>query len=117
MSGSRPVLTAPVTRVPVSTRLAALDAFRGATMLLMVLVNNAGGPRSYQQLEHSTWNGWTLTDTVFPAFLWMVGVALTLSLGKRLQDGRAASGLVLSVLKRACLLYVLGVSLYLAPQF
>jgi predicted acyltransferase len=86
-------------------------------MLLMVLVNNAGGPRSYQQLEHSPWHGWTLTDTVFPAFLWMVGVALTLSLGKRLQDGRAASGLVLSVLKRACLLYVLGVSLYLAPQF
>src|SRR3954452_16474202 len=97
--------------------ITALDAFRGATMLLMVLVNNGGGPHSYQQLEHSPWNGWTLTDMVFPAFLWMVGVAITLSLGKRLQDGRAAAGLLLPIAKRACLLYGLGFALYLAPHF
>ena len=68
-------------------RLLSLDAFRGAIMALMVLVNNGGGPESYAQLQHSKWNGWTLTDFVFPSFLWMVGVAITLSLGKRLASG------------------------------
>ena len=117
MSSPSPVLTAPGVIVPASTRLTALDAFRGVTMLLMVLVNNAGGPRSYQQLEHSPWNGWTLTDTVFPSFLWMVGVAITLSLGKRRQAGMAASRLMLSLVKRASILYLLGFALYLAPHF
>jgi predicted acyltransferase len=86
-------------------------------MLLMVIVNDGGGPRSYGQLEHSAWNGWTMTDTVFPSFLWIVGVAITLSLGKRLQAGVAASSLVPQILKRATILYLLGFCLYLAPQF
>src|SRR3954469_1481954 len=112
MSGSRPVLTAPVTGVPASTRLIALDAFRGATMLLMVLVNNGGGPRSYQQLEHSAWHGWTLTDTVFPSFLWMVGVAITLSLGRRLQAGVPAVTLLPAIVRRSAILFLLGFLLY-----
>ena len=71
-----------------SSRLVSLDAFRGATIALMVLVNNAGsGHDSYRQLEHAPWHGWTITDTVFPSFLWIVGVAITLSLGKRLAAG------------------------------
>ncbi len=117
MSFPSPVSAAPIAGVPVSTRLTALDAFRGAAMLLMVLVNNGGGPRSYVQLEHSPWNGWTLTDTVFPSFLWIVGVAITLSLGKRLQAGIAASSLVPQIVKRAVILYLLGFALYLPPQF
>src|SRR6266567_6133088 len=60
------------------SRLVALDAFRGATIALMIIVNNAGGPTSYGPLKHSAWNGWTMTDTVFPAFLWIVGVSITL---------------------------------------
>jgi predicted acyltransferase len=117
MSSPSPVSAAPIAGVPASTRLTALDAFRGATMLLMVLVNDGGGPRSYGQLEHSRWNGWTLTDTVFPSFLWIVGVAITLSLGKRLQAGTAASSLVPQIVKRAAILYLLGFALYLAPDF
>ncbi len=101
----------------VTTRLTALDAFRGAAMLLMVLVNNGGGPHSYSQLEHSEWNGWTLTDTVFPSFLWIVGVAITLSLGKRLQSGIAAGSLIPQIVRRAVILYLLGFALYLAPSF
>jgi predicted acyltransferase len=108
---------ASIAGVRTSMRLTALDAFRGAAMLLMVLVNNGGGPRSYGQLEHSQWNGWTLTDTVFPSFLWIVGVAITLSLGKRLQAGIAASSLVPQIVRRAVTLYLLGFALYLAPNF
>ena len=100
-----------------STRLTALDAFRGAAMLLMVLVNDGGGPRSYGQLEHSDWHGWTLTDTVFPSFLWIVGVAITLSLGKRLQSGVRPGSLVPQILRRSLTLYAIGFVLYLLPNF
>lgn len=117
MSSPSSVSVPPVLAASASTRLTALDAFRGAAMLLMVLVNNGGGPRSYRQLEHSAWNGLTLTDTVFPSFLWIVGVAITLSLGKRLQVGVAASSLVSQIFRRAVTLYLLGFALYLAPDF
>jgi hypothetical protein len=69
-------------------RLLALDAFRGATMALMVLVNTPGdGRHVYAPLEHAEWHGWTPTDVVFPSFMWIVGVAMTLSLGRRLAEG------------------------------
>ncbi|MGH9696098.1 MAG: heparan-alpha-glucosaminide N-acetyltransferase domain-containing protein, partial [Bryobacteraceae bacterium] len=75
-----------------TSRLISLDAFRGATMALMVLVNNAGdGNNVYGPLSHSEWNGWTITDVVFPTFLWIVGVAITLSVGSRLERGVARS--------------------------
>ncbi|MGD0579399.1 MAG: DUF5009 domain-containing protein [Bryobacteraceae bacterium] len=102
----------------VAQRLVSLDAFRGATMALMVLVNNSGDWRhTYAPLSHSSWNGWTITDVVFPSFLWIVGVAITLSLGARLARGIAKSKLMLQVLRRAAILYVLGLLCYLLPNF
>lgn len=97
-------------------RLISLDVFRGATMALMVLVNTPGdGAHTYGPLEHADWNGWTLTDTVFPSFLWIVGVAITLSLGKRIADGAARRTLFMQVLRRAAILYVLGLVVYAYP--
>jgi predicted acyltransferase len=62
------------------SRLTSLDAFRGATIASMILVNNPGSwTHVYAQLEHSVWHGWTFTDLVFPFFLWIVGVAIALS--------------------------------------
>ncbi len=50
-------------------RLVSLDAFRGATIAGMILVNNPGTWGAiYPQLEHSAWNGWTFTDWIFPFF-------------------------------------------------
>jgi predicted acyltransferase len=100
-----------------ATRLVALDALRGATIALMVMVNNAGGPQSYGPLKHSSWNGWTLTDTVFPAFLWMVGVSITLSLGKRLAAGVPRSQLLGPIFRRAAVLFVFGLAIYAFPEF
>jgi predicted acyltransferase len=96
-------------------RLLSLDVFRGVTILLMVLVNNGGGPVSYRQLEHSEWNGWTLTDCVFPSFLWIVGVAITLSLGKRLKFGDPPSQLLPKILRRTVILFLLGLLTYVYP--
>jgi predicted acyltransferase len=98
-------------------RLLSLDVFRGATMALMVLVNNGGGPGSYPQLEHSEWDGWTLTDTVFPSFLWIVGVAIALSLSKRLSAGVSRSTIARQTFRRAAILYCLGLLIYLYPVF
>jgi predicted acyltransferase len=100
---------------PASQRLLSLDAFRGLTILFMVLVNNGGGPQSYSQLEHAAWNGWTLTDTVFPSFIWIVGVAITLALGRKLESGELPSKLLPKIFQRAAILYVLGLLVYAFP--
>jgi predicted acyltransferase len=90
-------------------RLLSIDAFRGATMALMVLVNNAGdGDASYAPLQHSQWNGWTITDVVFPTFLFIVGISITL----------ASRAVVLThVFRRTAILYALGLLVYLFPYF
>jgi predicted acyltransferase len=65
---------------PAAARVSSLDAFRGLTMALMVVVNNPGTWSAvYWPLEHAEWNGWTPTDLVFPFFVFIVGVSLTLS--------------------------------------
>ena len=99
-----------------SSRSVALDAFRGAAIALMILVNN-GGDTVYPQLEHAAWNGWTLADTVFPSFLWITGVALTLALTKRLQAGASRMDLFLQVCRRSAILYALGLLVYAFPYF
>ena len=53
-----------------SERLVSLDAFRGLTMALMIVVNTAGSGAIYYQFIHAEWNGWTVADTVFPSFLY-----------------------------------------------
>ena len=99
-------------------RLTSLDAFRGATMALMVLVNTPGdGRHVYPPLEHSEWNGWTPTDVVFPSFLWIVGVAITLSLTRRIESGVPRGRLFAQALRRAAILYVFGLAVYAWPDF
>jgi predicted acyltransferase len=104
--------------VPGQGRLVSLDAFRGATIALMVVVNTAGDSHNtYAPLRHADWNGWTPTDTVFPSFLWIVGLTLTLSLGKRLNQGIPRVRLFGQVLRRAAIIYALGLFLYGFPHF
>jgi predicted acyltransferase len=99
-------------------RLAALDAFRGLTIALMILVNTPGdGRHVYAPLQHAEWHGWTITDAVFPSFLWIVGAAIALSLGKRLAAGESKGRILAQAARRAAMLYALGVFLYLFPAF
>ena len=104
--------------IPATQRLVSLDAFRGAVMAFMIIVNNNGSEHdAYAQLRHAEWHGWTLTDTVFPSFVWIVGVSITLSLGKRLGAGVPRSRLLVTVLRRAAILFVLGMAVYAFPHF
>ncbi len=99
-------------------RLLSLDAFRGATMALMILVNTPGdGKHVYWPLEHAEWHGWTPTDVVFPSFLWIVGLAMTLSLGRRLERGDSRAVLFRQAARRAAILFVLGLIVYVYPEF
>jgi predicted acyltransferase len=111
-----PAAVPPAT--PASSRLVSLDAFRGAVIALMVIVNTPGdGSHAYAPLNHAEWHGWTITDVVFPSFLWIVGVAMTLSLAKRVAAGVPRSQLFLQVLRRAAILYAFGLFLYGFPRF
>ena len=108
-------MTSPQTGL---SRLVALDAFRGAIIALMVVVNDPGSGRdAYGPLQHAEWNGWTITDVVFPSFLWIIGVAITLSLAKRMESGVPKSQLFGQVLRRGAILFVLGLLVYLFPKF
>ena len=69
-------------------RMVSLDVFRGATIAAMILVNDPGSwSHIYPPLEHAEWNGWTPTDLIFPFFLFIVGVSMTLSFASRIARG------------------------------
>ena len=105
-----------VTSGPTSQRLVSLDVLRGLTVALMILVNNAGdGKVSYAQLRHSAWNGCTLTDVVFPLFLFIVGASIFLSFRRRLKQKVVRGVIVLQVLKRALLIFAIGLLLNALP--
>ena len=58
-------------------RIYSIDVFRGLTISLMILVNNPGNwGHVYAQLRHASWHGCTLTDLVFPFFLFLVGASI-----------------------------------------
>lgn len=99
------------------SRLVSLDVFRGGTIAAMILVNNQISPEAYKPLEHAEWHGWTFTDLVFPSFLWIVGVAMTLSLAKRVARGDDRGRLLGHVLKRALWIFGIGLALNLIPHF
>src|ERR687889_776058 len=74
-------------KAPAAARLRSLDVFRGMTVAGMILVNNPGTWGAiYSPLKHAEWHGWTPTDFVFPFFLFIVGLAIPLALGKRVED-------------------------------
>ena len=120
--GMSQTLASPIAARPPQTgaseRLVSLDAFRGLTIAFMILVNTPGdGRHVYWPLEHSEWHGWTPTDVVFPSFLWIAGIAITLSLGRRLARGESRSHLLRKAAVRAAILFVLGVLIYVYPAF
>jgi len=101
-----------------SGRLVSLDVFRGLTIAGMVLVNNPGTWSSiYWPLQHAEWHGWTPTDLVFPFFLFIVGVSITLAFAPRVEEGTVKRGLYLKVLKRTAIIFGLGLFLNGFPYF
>jgi predicted acyltransferase len=103
---------------PAPQRVLSIDALRGLTIALMILVNDPGDwSHVYTQLDHSPWNGFTLTDFVFPNFLFLVGASIILSLQSRLARGQSRRTLALHILWRAAVLFAVNVFLATFPHF
>ncbi|KPK05716.1 MAG: hypothetical protein AMS20_05860 [Gemmatimonas sp. SG8_28] len=101
-----------------SRRLISLDALRGYTIALMVIVNDPGSwSHVYPPLLHAEWHGITLTDLVFPFFLFIVGVSITLAYTTRLAAGADKKDLYKKIVSRAVKIMLLGWFLWLWPTF
>ncbi len=99
-------------------RLVSLDVFRGLTIAGMILVNDPGSWSSaYKQLLHAPWHGATATDMIFPAFLFIVGVSIPLSVAARRARGQSSRQLAVHAAGRAVVILALGLFLNALPDF
>jgi predicted acyltransferase len=100
-----------------ATRWAPLDLLRGLAVAGMILVNSPGDwTHTYPQLLHAAWHGWTLTDMVFPTFLFSVGAALGLSFPKRLATQGDRIRLWQRIIRRVLALIAIGLVLNWAME-
>jgi predicted acyltransferase len=91
-------------------RFYSLDVFRGATVCLMILVNNPGSwAHIYAPLDHAPWHGLTPTDLVFPFFLFAVGNALSFVMPKLEAGGDIVFWK--KIIKRSLLIFLIGLFL------
>lgn len=95
-------------------RYYSLDVFRGATVALMILVNNPGTwSHMFAPLQHAPWHGCTPTDLVFPFFLFAVGNAMAFVIPRMQEAGdRVFWG---KVIKRTVLIFLIGLGLNWFP--
>lgn len=95
-------------------RHASVDVLRGATVAAMLLVNDPGDwGHVWWPLEHAAWNGCTPTDLVFPLFLFIVGVSVSLAIGARVATGAPKAPLRRAAIGRAARIVGLGLLLNL----
>ena len=85
-----------------SKRLKSLDTFRGLALTIMIFVNYGGG--GYFFFAHSAWNGLTVADLVFPWFMLIMGVSMSLSFSKRKPQ-------LYTIFRRSFILFALGLFL------
>ena len=100
---------APPARAP---RVLSIDLLRGADVLLMLFVNEVAGVTGAPDVllhRPSDFDGMTITDLVFPAFLFIVGIAVPFALGGRLRRGEGRAKVLRHVLLRSLALVVMGV--------
>ncbi|WP_167605095.1 acyltransferase family protein [Maribellus sediminis] len=99
-------------------RLISLDAFRGFTIAAMIMVNNpATWGHIYPPLRHAEWNGLTPTDLIFPFFIFIVGVSITLAYTKRLSAGIEKGPMYRKIIIRSLKIFAVGILLWLFPKF
>lgn len=106
-------------------RLVSLDAYRGLTMFLLIAESalvyrylialfeeGTFGHSLMIQFTHHPWNGLRFWDLIQPFFMFIVGVAMPFSLGKRLSSGGDNSLVTRHILRRCFLLFLFGTGLH-----
>ena len=95
-------------------RYYSLDVFRGATVALMILVNNPGSwSHIFGPLKHAPWHGCTPTDLVFPFFLFAVGNAMAFVMPR--WENASTAFVLGKIFKRTLLIFVIGLLLNWSP--
>jgi len=94
-------------------RFFSIDFLRGLTILLMIIVNTPGSwDFIYSPLKHSNWHGCTLADFVFPSFIFLIGLSMSISIAK--SDNNLDFK---KILKRCFLIFLIGFCLNWFPFF
>lgn len=97
-------------------RYLCLDVLRGMDVALMIIVNSLGSfDTAWSPLLHAKWHGFTLTDLVFPTFLFAVGNSMFFSMQK--YTSLSNSAVLSKVLKRTSLIFLIGYLMYWFPFF
>ncbi len=97
-------------------RQITIDVMRGMTLALMIVVNmSISETQSFAPLLHASWHGLTLTDVVFPSFLFVVGAALAYTLDR--YQALGATAVWAKVGRRTALIFLCGFLLYWFPFF
>ena len=108
------------TELPLQDRLVSLDALRGFDMFWIIggdvlgraLRDLADWPIfqfAARQLEHVEWHGMVFYDLIFPLFVFVMGVSIPLAFTKRLARGESRATLYGHLVRRAIILFALGV--------
>ncbi|MGS2760796.1 acyltransferase family protein [Sinomicrobium sp. M5D2P9] len=98
------------------TRILSVDVLRGLTIFFMIVVNTPGSwDYVYAPLRHASWHGCTPTDLVFPSFLFVVGLSMSISMKK--LDPSLKKTVLLKLLKRAALIFLIGLLLNWFPFY
>ncbi|HTE02177.1 MAG TPA: DUF5009 domain-containing protein [Mucilaginibacter sp.] len=94
-----------------SKRLLSVDAFRALTMLLMIFINDLSGVKGIPEwMDHAKRldDKMGFADTIFPAFLFIVGLSIPLAIGRKLQKGESFGSIAFSIISRSFALIVMG---------
>ncbi len=84
----------------------------------MILVTDPGTYNAvYWPLLHAQWTGVTPTDLIFPSFLVISGIAITLSFAARLRRGATPGHLLLHTLRRGGIIFLLGLAVNGFPDY
>lgn len=99
-------------------RILSVDIFRGATIILMVLVNTPGTwSNVYAPFLHAKWHGYTPTDLVFPFFLFIVGTSIVFAYKNKKIDAGVYKKVTIRTLKLIGLGLFLGAFVISFPFF
>lgn len=97
--------------MPENNRIVSIDIMRGLTLILMLLVNDLYMPGVPAWLGHmeANFDGMGLADWVFPGFLFMVGMAIPFSIGKRISSNENTIDISKHIVKRTAALLIIGI--------
>ncbi|MEM9673047.1 MAG: DUF5009 domain-containing protein [Bacteroidota bacterium] len=111
---TEPVLATPLSKTTASYRLASIDILRAITMVLMIFVNDLWSLKGIPAwLEHVSYeaDGMGLADTIFPAFLFIVGMSIPFAIQSRRKKGETTGQIIRHILIRSAALLIMGLFL------